>query len=289
MGGARLNYAGNIFWLASYPKSGNTWLRIFLGQMLGHADARTEDINRLGVPHGAANSRYNFDDIIGIDAAELEQSTVDMLRPRVYEVLSAEAKSPVYMKTHDAWQLTPAGEPLYPKNATKGVIHIVRDPRDVAVSMSHFNASPVDEMIDFMAEPDVCFINSGHSLRHRLRTRTLDWSGHAQSWLECPLPRLTVRYEDMLHDSLNTFTCIAKFAQIEAGEKKILQAIAACSFSRLRELEDKSRFADTPREADRFFRTGQSGGWKGVLSDAQVERIVEVHGSMMQRLGYCLD
>lgn len=287
MGEVGLRREGNIYWLTSYPKSGNTWLRIFLAHLLGRADAH--DINRLALEDGQASNRHKFDEIVGVDAAELTQDTIDRLRPRVYETMSDEAIRPLFIKAHDAYQLTPAGEPLFPAKATRGVIHIVRDPRDVAVSLSHYNTKSIDETIGFMAKPDACFSTEGKSLRRQLQVNVLDWSAHAKSWLECPLPTLTVRYEDMLHDSLNTFMQIARFAQIEADENKIQQAIAACSFNRLKSLENNSRFAETPREAERFFRQGKAGGWKESLSGMQLEEIVKRHQPMMRQLGYSVD
>lgn len=278
---------GNLYWLASYPKSGNTWLRIFLGQLLGQTEA--QDINQLALSDSISSSRYRFDQAIGMSAAELDHDTIDNLRPWVYEKWSSAAEKLQYVKAHDAYHLTAAGAPLFPAAATRGVIHIVRDPRDVALSLAHHLAKSVDEAIVFMANSEAYFAKGEKSLPPQLRQRLGDWSQHSQSWLECPLPVLTVRYEDMLADTLNTFTQIVQFAQIEADQTRIQATLEASRFSRLQALESQSRFIESPRKSERFFRKGQAGDWRENLTTAQTESIVAQHGTMMQQLGYLPD
>jgi len=278
---------GNLYWLASYPKSGNTWLRIFLGQLLGQTEA--QDINQLALSDSISSSRYRFDQAIGMSAAELAQDTIDNLRPWVYEKWSSAAGKLQYVKAHDAYHLTAAGAPLFPAAATRGVIHIVRDPRDVALSLAHHLTKSVDDTIVFMANPEACFAKAEKHLPPQLRQWMGDWSRHTQSWLTCPLPRLTVRYEDMLSDTLNTFTQIVQFAQIDADRTRIQTALEASRFSRLQTLESQSRFIESPHKVERFFRKGQAGDWRENLTKAQADKIVAQQGAMMQKLGYLPD
>lgn len=275
---------GNLYWLASYPKSGNTWLRIFLGQLLGQTES--QDINQLALSDSISSSRYRFDQAIGMSAAELDQDTIDNLRPWVYEKWSSAAAKLQYVKAHDAYHLTAAGAPLFPATATRGVIHIVRDPRDVALSLAHHRAKSVDDTIAFMADTTACFAKAEKSLPPQLRQWMGDWSSHSQSWLTCPLPRLTVRYEDMLGDTLNAFAQIVQFAQIDADLSRIQTALEASRFSRLQALESQSRFIESPQKVERFFRKGQAGDWRENLTAAQADKIVVQHGAMMAQLGY---
>src|SRR5260370_22349497 len=116
---------GGIWWLASYPKSGNTWLRAILATL---ASGRPVDINAMAFlgPHAASRSR--FDRALGLDSANLSHEQELGLRPRVYEILGAEAERSLYCKTHDACLPTPAGDPLFPAAATRGARSILRDP-----------------------------------------------------------------------------------------------------------------------------------------------------------------
>src|SRR5579862_461871 len=100
-----------IWWLASYPKSGNTWLRAVIATLVA---ARPPDINGLGAIGGNSSNRSAFDDALGLDSSDLSFEQVVNLRPRAYEIWAAEAVRPTYCKAHDAFHLTPAGEPLFP-------------------------------------------------------------------------------------------------------------------------------------------------------------------------------
>ena len=122
---------------ASFERSGNTWLRAILATLVS---GRAVDINAMAFlgPHAASRSR--FDRALGIDSASLSDAQGFNLRPRVYEILAAEAEQPLYCKTHGACLATPAGEPLFPTAATRGAVYVVRDPRAVAVSSVHFMA-----------------------------------------------------------------------------------------------------------------------------------------------------
>ncbi len=140
-----------IWWLASYPKSGNTWLRVALASLLS---GRPADINAMPHVSVIANSRANFDKALGIESANLTVERETNLRPRAYEVWAADAAQPLYCKTHDAYRYTPAGEPLFPTAVTLGAVYVVRDPRAVAISLANHRASPLDGIILRMDDPE---------------------------------------------------------------------------------------------------------------------------------------
>lgn len=276
---------GRIVWLASYPKSGNTWTRIVLGQLLGVAK-QGGDINDLACRDGIASSRADFDDIVGVNAAELSLEQVDSLRSRVYERLSQEAERQLFLKVHDAYLPSPTGEPMFPLLATRGVVHIVRNPLDVAVSLSHHTTSNLTKTIRSLCDVNQAWCARSNRLHDQLRQRLLDWSGHTASWLNSPLPRLTVRYEDMLAHPHACFGRIARFCGLEVTGDAIERAVETSRFERLRELEAKSRFGEAPRGVSRFFREGRAGAWKDALTPGQVAEIVTSQGAMMRKMGY---
>ena len=96
-----------IIWLASYPKSGNTWLRIFLRNLLSGEDGPAA-LDEIGFT--IASSRALFDDLSGIDSSDMTHDEIDRLRPRVYEQIVDRAEElPVFMRTHDAYTYLPKG------------------------------------------------------------------------------------------------------------------------------------------------------------------------------------
>ena len=174
----------NIIWLASYPKSGNTWMRTLLANYLGDSDEPAH-INQLG-GGPIASARQVFDDRVGIEASDLTPEEIDRLRPLVYEHVSAEAKETVFLKVHDAFTYNDAGHPVISKTATKGVLYLLRNPLDVAVSFAHHNDAPMERMVKQIGKRDFAFCDNKDRLPNQLRQQLLTWSQHALSWIDEP-------------------------------------------------------------------------------------------------------
>ena len=289
-------------WLASYPKSGNTWFRILLANLLAK-DGKPVDINDLPHRAPAASSRRPFERLLLIDSGLLTHDEIDCLRPRVYEALAfgadddhdedePEDPSPVrFVLVHDAYGLTPKEEPLFAgRRGADGAILIVRDPRDVACSLAHYGHTTIDNAIAFMNSSERDAHSEPDRLYRLFRQRPRGWSGHAQSWLsQTDIPVHLVRYEDMKADTVGTFTQALNFAGLSASKENIRRAVAFADFSELQKQERSKGFRELPwpdRGGRRFFRRGQAGAWRDELSAEQVAWIEAVHAPMMRRLGY---
>lgn len=285
-------------WLASYPKSGNTWFRMLVAN-LSATDAPA-DINDPPERGGISSARAVFDFFTLIDSGLLTFDEIDALRPRVYAELARDEPDDEYdkppepapvrfVKAHDAYTAAPTGEPLLGgASAAAGAILIVRDPRDVAASLANHNRSSIDDAIASMADPNSC-LSANPSRQHiQLRQRLLDWSSHTQSWLDQrDLPVHLVRYEDLQADPQRVFAQALAFAGREASEGQISRAVAFSSFGELQRQELDKGFRERPRSSGGpFFRRGEAGGWRRELTPAQVEKIEAAHAPMMQRLGY---
>jgi aryl sulfotransferase len=272
-----------IWWLASYPKSGNTWLRVALASLLS---GRPADINAMPYVSVIANSRANFDKALGIDSADLTIEQETNLRPRACEIWAMEAAQPLYCKTHDAYRRTPAGEPLFPTAATFGAVCVVRDPRAVAVSLANHLAEPIDKAIARMADAAAGFSSSGPRLSPQLFQRPGRWRDHVESWLGAPFPVHLVRYEDMHGDPHAAFAGIAAFLGLPSDRERIAAAVEAAAFPRLQAQERSSGFIEKLTQAAAFFREGSVDGWRRTLLPEQTARIVAEHGDIMRRCHY---
>jgi hypothetical protein len=275
-----------LVWLASYPKSGNTWLRILL-ESLARGGAPV-DINweQEGRP-GSVAPRAEFDNRLGVDSSDLLADEIEAARPRLYEAMAADAHAPVPLKVHDAWTHTTAGEPLFPPRVTAGAVYIVRDPRDVAVSLAHHIGRDVDHAIAMMADPGARFGQAGdHRYNLQLRQRLRSWSGHVTSWLDAPIRLHLLRYEDMIAAPAAAFGDVARFLGHAVDADSLARAIAATRFDALRAQEERDGFIERGPRAHRFFRRGTAGGWHDTLTPAQAHRIAQDHGAAMARLGY---
>ena len=279
-----------IVWLASYPKSGNTWMRVFLAHLLddGSAPVTINTIGRyLHDGLGIASDRHAFDRFSGLDASELLPDEIEMLRPRVYEAAAAQATRPMFVKVHDADLPTAAGEPLIPLAATRAAVYIVRNPLDIAVSLAFHEGLRFDTAIAQMADRDFAFSNTAARLPTQLRQRLSSWSGHVASWIDTPgLACHVMRYEDMVARPFETFSRAVRFLELPADDAAIGEALDGARFDRLRDEEERVGFIERPSNAARFFREGRTGAWRRHLNAEQAGRIIADHGDMMRRLEY---
>jgi len=276
-----------ILWLASYPKSGNTWFRAFLTNLRSE-DPDPVDIDEIG-GGGIASARGLFDDAAGVEASDLTYDEVDRLRPYADEVAAEECEEPIFRKIHDAYTDTPEGRPLVSSAATIGAIYFIRNPLDVAVSYAHHNATDVDSAVAMMADPDHALCSRPGRLHNQLRQRMLSWSGHVLSWIDSPLPVHVLRYEDMHAHALDTFSGAVRFAELDYDTDAIQAAIEASSFDRLKSQEHEHGFREKNPRSESFFRKGVAGSWRESLSHAQRDRVIGDHESVMRRFGYLTD
>jgi aryl sulfotransferase len=290
-------------WLASYPKSGNTWFRMLVAN-LSATDDRPVDINDLPEGGGIASARAPFDHLLLIDSGLLTHDEIDCLRPRVYEELARGAEDDEYdeydktqiapparfIKTHDAYTLTSNGEPLLAgARGADGAILIVRDPRDVVPSLANHLHRGVDDVITFMNDKAAGFCVSTRKQDNQLRQQLPGWSRHVASWLDqTDIPIHLIRYEDMQADTAGTLRHALAFARRDASEADIARAVRFADFRQLRDQEREKGFREAPRPhaGGNFFRRGEMGNWRDELSAAQVARIEAEHAPMMRRLGY---
>jgi aryl sulfotransferase len=277
---------GGIVWLASFPKSGNTWFRIFLAN-LAAGDTGPTDINNLDECGGIASSRHEFEAATFLDSGLLSHDDIDCLRPRVYEAMAADAHEQRWIKVHDAYTLTPQGEPLLGCKVARAAIYLVRDPRDVAVSLSYHNSTTIDDAIALMNAANGALCCSRKGLAPQLRQKLMSWSGHVTSWLDqTDVPVHVVRYEDLKVSPVDCFGAALEFADRPATPEQIERAIRYADFAELQRQESEKGFAERMSRTAPFFRSGAAGGWRECLTAGQVDAIEGCHGAVMTRLGY---
>ena len=138
-----------IVWLASYPKSGNTWLRAFLTSFQ-RDNGMPVDINALQVGT-IASDRNMFDHALGVGSSDMTEEEIERYRAVACRHLALRSVTPLYLKIHDAYVFTCTGEPLIPADATQGAIYVARNPLDVAVSFARHLNRTVEEAVDRMA------------------------------------------------------------------------------------------------------------------------------------------
>ena len=264
-----------IWWLASYPKSGNTWVRAFL---CAYFDGKV-DINSMGYVTGDA-APYLYHCCSPDRIEDLSMYEEACLRGSVcMHAIRCNPWNRVIIKTHHA-NMAVDDMPMIPRSLTQGAIYVVRDPRDVVVSAAAHFGDTIDDTIEKMEDETRAIHDDGKPL-HLL----CSWKTHVLSWLrETGFPTAVVKYEDLLDNPAEKFYKLLEYLGVDPDHDKVAEAVDLSSFKALREQEDKHGFYEK-KQGDRFFRQGRSA-WQEVLTQEQAERVWTYHRDAMERLGY---
>lgn len=268
-----------IHWLASYPKSGNTWVRMFLAAYrygigsINQAAALMRGDNNVFAYQAA--SPKPVQDLTTHEALALRQAAM-------LHMLYQSPDDPVILKTHNA-AATLNGVELCWEPITAGAVYLIRDPRDVALSYSRHVGKDADGTIALMAEDYARTMTQNTEIAHFLSS----WSLHVQSWQRRENV-LFVRYEDMLSDPVAAFSRIVEALALELDTDRVKAAVEAVAFDKLREQEQREGFLEASNKADSFFHNGRAGRWREELSRQQIMQIEADHGPTMAAFGYDL-
>jgi len=273
-----------IIWLASYPKSGNTWFRAFISALIEEKDEGIS-INNMKTD-GIFSSRSLLDAVTGIESSNLTMEEIDWLRPKVYNYLATISKSPLFIKVHDAYTYLESGTPLLGTVNAKA-IYIIRNPLDVAVSFSNHMSVDLDAAIRTLGENDFAFCQRITKLPEQFRQKLLSWSAHVESWAcATELPVHFLRYEDMKADPVWAFTDAVHFIGLQCTKEQIQKAINLSSFDKMKAAEKREGFKERPVKTTSFFRAGMVGDWRNHLSEKQRDQVIANHKDTMIKYGY---
>lgn len=274
--------AEKFTWLASYPKSGNTWVRMLLHAYFQNGYV---DIN---------NSPYTFGDqgeywlraVSPLPLEDLGEGMKFMLRPAcLLNMLASMSDEPRLVKTHFANARVRDLPHFIPHQLTERAVYVVRDPRDVVSSLADYIQIPVEEAVANMNN-DGYALQNDYGLTHYLAS----WSTHVKSWIQEERYSVAVlKYEDLLGDTLGELIQLLEFLKLEVDEKRAARAVKACEISKLQHQEAKKGFREDRRQEKkpnaRFFRKGGSR-WLKELDPKFANQIEEDHRDMMEVLGY---
>lgn len=275
---------GNIVWLASYPKSGNTWMRAFLANLIANRTTplRPDEMREYDDAEAAAG---RFAELAGKSNTELTHAELAALRVPVQALLAERARGTRVVKTHN-FNGSFDGHPLINWQVTAGAIYLVRNPLDVVVSMTHHYGLTLDAAIERLADARVATVNDALFASQFIG----DWSAHVGSWADvaarAPDKVIVLRYEDLLDKPMKHFAKAAKLIGLGQDRARIERAVQHAGFQTLSALEKQYGFVEAVDEKTRFFFRGRANQWREALSREQVQRIVATHREQMQRFKY---
>jgi hypothetical protein len=272
---------GKIIWLASYPKSGNTWLRAFLHNYLRNPK-ESYDVNKMSDFSLGDSTGFLYQKFLRKPVKEMTGEEIALLRPKVQELLTRALPDNVFIKTHNAL-LDHYDQPMIHMEYTAGAVYVVRNPLDMVISHADHYGHTIDETIHIISEGEAVVV-SGEENVYEIHG---SWSRHVESWTGRPHRALhLMRYEDMLARPAETFGGLVQFLHLPEEKERLRRSIELSSFDSLRKMEEEKGFIERSKSQKRFFRQGKAGGWRDVLSRAQVEAIVAAHEPQMRRFGY---
>jgi hypothetical protein len=225
-----------------------------------------------------------FSELAGRPSHELDFDEIAELRPRVHALIAQRAQGTRLVKSHNMTGSV-GGHSLYNWQVSAGAIHVVRNPLDVAVSMTHHFGLSADEAIERLANENVATANDEMFVTQMLGS----WSRHVAGWAEIAerlgSKVLVLRYEDLLEKPARHFARSAKLLGIQ-DKARIERAVRHASFGTLSTLEKREGFIEAANERSRFFRVGRANQWREALSREQVARVVHDHREQMARFKY---
>ncbi|MEM6482540.1 MAG: sulfotransferase domain-containing protein [Pseudomonadota bacterium] len=266
-----------IIWLASYPKSGNTWVRSLLAHYF-MPPGQAPDINNLR-RFTTADVRQDFYDLAA-GRPFIGSSIEDWLkvRPEALRLIAKSKQGKHFVKTHCSPIIVQNTHIILPE-VTAGAIYVLRNPFDVVPSFARHTSASIDDAIERMCNTET-FMGTDTGIYDILGR----WDDHITRWTSAPgLPIHVVRYEDLLGKPAQAMQDLLKFLSIKPESPKIARAVKATRFETMKKQEEKDGFHERPAHMESFFTRGKAGGWRDDLTPAQVGRIRDEFAPVLQK------
>lgn len=274
---------GGFIWLASYPKSGNTWVRHLIEAY--HCNG-TIDINNVRTSTGDAGGVL-MGGVSPLPLERLDFRGEALLRPAMllHFISRLNQDNPI-VKTHWANLYMEDFAPFIPKDFTHSAIYIVRDPRDVFCSCMNFFKYPPEHTLYIMgAEEFTLGGSNGYN-----RSFVSSWSKHVDSWItEDRFPTLVIKYEDLMKDGVNWLVKILEFlGKKDIDLDRVERSVNACHIAKIQKQEKDNGFDENKGQREFFFGGGGGSKWREELGPKWIKLIEEQNGEVMSKLGYKL-
>jgi hypothetical protein len=291
----------HIFWITSYPKSGNTLIRAILTGLFFSEDGKVtfEDMRKIGLFETTRRLNFikelNNEDFYNLgDLKVLSKYWQEIQKNQELKI----NKGFGFLKTHSS--LVSIKKNLFTsESVTKGYIYVIRDPRDVCISWAKHSNYSIDESINFLCNP-LSVLKWINKSKFSILPKNIfplqfisSWSEHVKSWTENKInvPKLIIKYEDLIVNKENTIRMIKEFFEekynikINDFEKKLQNIQKTTSFDYMKKIENINGFEEAMPWSS-FFRKGQKDQWKKTLRKNQKLKIETNFKKHMELFNY---
>ena len=275
-----------ISWIASYPKSGNTFIRSFLASYL-FSDTGKFDFDLL----------YNILQFPSLKFSKTDLfSKKDAAQNWIYNQNFFFNNKDTFLKTHNTLIEFEGYKFTSPKQ-TKGAIYIVRDPRNVVLSMSHHYSLTYEESFEKMINNEASLLEKTFNNDHSNFTFLGSWSNHYKSWRDNnEFKVLFLKYEDFEKNAEKEFKKIPSFIyelkneKFIINDKKFSNALKSTNFTTLKNKEsvygfEESIYSDKGKKLN-FFNFGFQNKWQKKLPNDMIKKINLSLKNEIIELGY---
>tara|TARA_B100001175_G_scaffold210554_1_gene178845 strand:+ start:680 stop:1528 length:849 start_codon:yes stop_codon:yes gene_type:complete len=280
-----------IIWLASYPKSGNTWIRIFISNII---NSKKNDYND---PFRFLDDIAAYPNIRQYSGLVKDNYNVNEIVPnwiRSQDIINLKKGIKIF-KTHN--MLGSFGKYNFTDlNNTAGVIYIVRDPRNVVTSLkNHFELDSIKTAEKFILAKNNWLYASKNKNSGVLPNFCSSWNMHYLSWKSFPKNYLLIKYEDLIKNPMNEivkiYNYLKKFYDLSLKNEDLIKIVNFSSFEKLKKKENEEGFDESLEDKERnkkipFFNSGPSNDWKKDLDESVRYEIEKEFSKEMRELGY---
>ena len=282
-----------IIWLASYPKSGNTWVRSFLNSLLFNKNNKA-DLSEIG-KIDQYPKRSHFVNLVN-EIDNLEELSSNWIESQ--KILNQDNKIK-FLKTHHAF-CKYKNSSFTNDEVSLGAVHIIRDPRNIISSiLYHFSKKNYLEAKEFLFDENKAlgkkFDLKDPNVNKNIFTVISSWKNHYNSWKQFKKNYLLIKYEDLILDPYKEFNILAEYLSknldIEFDTVKVNLAVKSNFFENLKKLEKENGFAEAINDKETgekkpFFNLGPENNWEKLLDINLREEIEKEFETEMRELGY---
>lgn len=277
-----------IVWLASYPKSGNTWIRIFLSTLLYSKEKRRVDINKEHLKQFPL--KRHFDGLID-NFLELDEIAKNSIAAQ--EIINLESGIKFY-KTHSAnWKNFEKNYYFTNSANSLGAIHIVRDPRNIISSiLDYYNKKNYDDAFNFLIDRGK--VIGGTKYDNGIPTILLSWADHYNSWKVFEKNYYLIKYENLISNPHEEFLKLTDYltsiGNYKFDKNQILEIVDNCHFEKFSKQEEDQGYIDQTIQnrnlKKKFFNLGPKNDWKKSLTLEIASKIEKQFEKEMREIGY---